>query len=66
MNEDELLDHFAGLAMQSLMRTRHSAPDEDGRGMPYEVIAMCAYGMARQMLKERAQEIRERAFDGAV
>lgn len=55
-----LRDHFAGLAMQSILRfyDMNTSFDEDEvnepEGMPY-LIAQAAYIMAEKMLKERAK-----------
>ena len=55
-----LRDHFAGLAMQSILRfyDMNTSFDEDEvnepEGMPY-LIAQAAYIMADAMLKERSK-----------
>jgi hypothetical protein len=47
MNNEELIDLFAGLAMQGYVSTEYF------RGIPHQVIAEDAYRMAEAMIKEK-------------
>jgi hypothetical protein len=54
MNNDEMLDVFAALAMQGLLAS--------ATGIPAEVCAKAAYKMADAMIKEREKRL-ERTED---
>lgn len=54
MNQDELLDHFAGLAMQALI-SRNDPEIND-------LIGIMAYDYAAEMLVARAQWHKENDF----
>jgi hypothetical protein len=56
MNNEELIDLFAGLAMQGYVSTEYF------RGMPHQVVAEEAYRMAEAMAKEREKRL-ERTQD---
>ena len=55
MGEQALKDHFAGLAMQSLVAT-YSAKVPFGQILPREAIANESYEIADAMLKEREKK----------
>jgi hypothetical protein len=53
MIDDDLMDLFAGLAMQGYVSTEYF------RGMPHHLVAEDAYRMAEAMIKEKEKR-RER------
>ena len=57
MNNEDLIDLFAGLALQGLLAS--------ARGIPADVCAKAAYDLAYAMIKEREKRIeRERPPQG--
>ena len=55
MTDDDLMDLFAGMAMQGYVSTEYF------RGMPHRIVAEDAYRMAEAMVKEKEKR-RERKY----
>jgi hypothetical protein len=55
MTDEQLIDHFAGLAMQSMISTQNLAGNWDGDVLAG--VAKFAYAMAVQMMEHKADLI---------
>ena len=57
MSDEELIDHFAGLAMQSMISTQHLAGNWDNDALAG--VAKFAYAMAVQMVDQKCELLEE-------
>jgi hypothetical protein len=54
MIDEDLIDLFAGMAMQGYVSTEYF------RGMPHRIVAEDAYRMAEAMVKEKENRLKQK------
>lgn len=61
MTNEELLDHFAGLALQGIMANKHNPLYLSYTVWHLTAVSELAYDMAEEMLKQKAKSINRKA-----
>jgi hypothetical protein len=59
MTNEELIDHFAGLALQGIMANKHNPLYNNYTSWHLECVAELAYDMAEKMVEQKAKMIKE-------